>query len=617
MTCLVYYQVGDNIPNYLFDSLYQVLVLHGDNPLQKIYIITNKCWVDYIKAKVNKMDIDIECLEQIEIVPCETLSKDDETIQRYTSLTSSWNNAHTDFRGGFWLHTTNRFLYLAAFMKKFDVIDVFHIESDIMIYTNLNDIYEKMKELNMVNKIVVPQDAPNRAICSVVFIPSAKCAKEYSNWIVASLERAGTFLNDMDLMGYYQDKYTFPDSPNHQEADNLGVFDACAIGQYLGGIDFRNIPKQHITNRFINPTRGFINETSVFKANTAKYLIDYNSNKGKKYKMQINTKNYDINALHIHSKQLYLFSSKFDIPFEEIITGDRIIGISNFVFCDKNQFNYTTNLMKWNRNVFLVKDFQNVNYEEMNNTFTEFVNKTGSTTIRLFVFIDNMMDFMQWILPHLDNRYTYILYSHNGDYAFDLKYIRILDDPKIKQVYAQNLDISLHPKLKLLPIGIAREVFPHGNLECLYTVMTNTYINRKEHDIYINLNASTHSLRVDVINALKRSESGSWDLVSSPKPYKDYLLDLCKYRFGLCVRGNGLDTHRFWECLYLRVVPVVVYDPSLQNFLDQLDALSVPYYKVESCEFFEKTNSGYFSEELYKMYNFNNVSYLKMSNYVN
>ena len=53
--------------------------------------------------------------------------------------------------------------------------------------------------------------------------------------------------------------------------------------------------------------------------------------------------------------------------------------------------------------------------------------------------------------------------------------------------------------------------------------------------------------------------SGSWD---------SYLDSLVSHKFALCPRGNGIDTHRFWESLYSRTVPVVRYEEAHRNFLD-------------------------------------------------
>jgi hypothetical protein len=42
------------------------------------------------------------------------------------------------------------------------------------------------------------------------------------------------------------------------------------------------------------------------------------------------------------------------------------------------------------------------------------------------------------------------------------------------------------------------------------------------------------------------------------KEYEDYINTLAEYRYCICVEGNGLDTHRFWECIYLKVIPICV-----------------------------------------------------------
>jgi len=30
------------------------------------------------------------------------------------------------------------------------------------------------------------------------------------------------------------------------------------------------------------------------------------------------------------------------------------------------------------------------------------------------------------------------------------------------------------------------------------------------------------------------------------------------YIIAICPRGNGLDTHRLWECFYLDVIPIMI-----------------------------------------------------------
>ena len=39
---------------------------------------------------------------------------------------------------------------------------------------------------------------------------------------------------------------------------------------------------------------------------------------------------------------------------------------------------------------------------------------------------------------------------------------------------------------------------------------------------------------------------------------------LSQYEFCICPEGHGIDTHRFWEALYLNCVPIVVKNPLIE-----------------------------------------------------
>lgn len=610
-----YITSGENsLPDHLFDSLYQTFLIHskfgGNNLSEKgasFYLITNKKWSNFVQSKIKKMNVSGISLT---VIPSEILEKSD-IFYRYNKLSKHYSDERTSFRNGFWIYTTTRFLYISAFMEEFNVERVFHIETDVIIYQNLEKTLENLKKLNMQSKIVAVQDAPHRAVCSLVYLPTISEAKMYSEYIINTLERSLVAglppLNDMDLMGIYPNKFHFPDSPYHKYAKELGVYDANGIGQYLGGIDFKNIPANEIKNRFVNPTRGFINETASFKPNTAVYTkakmnknLKYN---GKKFFIGQKTTNLEselneLLVIHVHSKQLYLFSSVFDLSYLDIITGDRIISHCDFVIVDRNQFLYNRNLMKHNQNVILIKDFNSVDMDSFNKFIDQFGEVTGSRIVKLFVFIDIMNEFAEKVLPKLNSNFRYVLYSHNGDYPFDSKYINtIVNNPKIVKIFAQNLDIhpSVSEKICLLPIGIARDLFPHGNLETLYEIMTSTYYLKKDRSIYININESTHPFRKEVMDTIRSSK---WNdlIITEPVDFKTYLQDLSRYRFCLCLRGNGLDTHRFWEALYLGVIPVVVYHPSIESFLCHLRKMLIPHVLINS---FSDLPSNYFSEELY------------------
>jgi len=39
--------------------------------------------------------------------------------------------------------------------------------------------------------------------------------------------------------------------------------------------------------------------------------------------------------------------------------------------------------------------------------------------------------------------------------------------------------------------------------------------------------------------------------------FDQYISDIYLHLFVLCPEGNGIDTHRFWETLYMKSIPVV------------------------------------------------------------
>ena len=50
------------------------------------------------------------------------------------------------------------------------------------------------------------------------------------------------------------------------------------------------------------------------------------------------------------------------------------------------------------------------------------------------------------------------------------------------------------------------------------------------------------------------------------RPYEEYLQDLGEHKFCLCPPGNGMDSYRIWEALYMRCIPVVPYNRLTRNF---------------------------------------------------
>jgi len=114
-----------------------------------------------------------------------------------------------------------------------------------------------------------------------------------------------------------------------------------------------------------------------------------------------------------------------------------------------------------------------------------------------------------------------------------------------------------------LPIGI-----PNNNeeLEILkiigekksFVEVANSDVE-KQHLLYLNFTKSTNfSVRNKIYELYKEKK---WVYLETPniseKGRYDYLMSLKKSKFVICPPGNGLDTHRLWESLYMGAIPII------------------------------------------------------------
>ena len=82
---------------------------------------------------------------------------------------------------------------------------------------------------------------------------------------------------------------------------------------------------------------------------------------------------------------------------------------------------------------------------------------------------------------------------------------------------------------------------------------------------------------------------------------------MSKYQYCICPNGNGVDTHRFWEAIYLKLVPIVIRN-SFYNMLEN----KVPMIILNSWEEFDLNKLPD-----YNTFNFQNILISDMDYYKN
>jgi hypothetical protein len=169
----------------------------------------------------------------------------------------------------------------------------------------------------------------------------------------------------------------------------------------------------------------------------------------------------------------------------------------------------------------------------------------------IFVKIDMVEKFFREIHPLIQN--SYILITHNGDDSAPGPGRPYLEDPKLIAWFTENLEGELHPKLHPIPIGIANRYWGHGNPEWIQKAIDK--MTPKKHLLYFNLTIQNYyPERWQVFQLFNRSP---FCYRPHKKRFDFYLDDMAASKFILSPRGNGLDTHRLWESLYLRSYPIV------------------------------------------------------------
>jgi hypothetical protein len=225
----------------------------------------------------------------------------------------------------------------------------------------------------------------------------------------------------------------------------------------------------------------------------------------------------------------YISSNKL-IPYEEIIYGERIQSLADIIVGEPRSLSFNPNNPYFSKSMATI---DNLNLSTIDNL--NLLNKYKS----IFVFTHDLEKFYSKFGQEMDDK---ILITHNSDEPVNKEY-------NCKLHLAQNC--FLDNKIIGIPIGIENnQWFNHD----LFKNVINMKIE-KTNLIYFNFSLSTHVSRIDCYNKLK-------DILkqNSKKPKEEYFKDLASHRFAVCPRGNGLDTHRLWECYYLDVIPIIIKD---------------------------------------------------------
>jgi hypothetical protein len=255
----------------------------------------------------------------------------------------------------------------------------------------------------------------------------------------------------------------------------------------------------------------------------------------------------------------------------DIITGEKIQFQCHHYLGNKDDFDYNPKIG--------INNPKNINIDDLHSPFenkklifcyTHILQKYYSNLRRIFSLFKN----------------PFILVCHNSDHLFKREYLILFKLKNLIKIFSQNVEF-FHPKLVPLPIGISNKLdkikifkikknLPLSVKNSL--IKANKRISKKgsikrEHG---DLGILEHTIKLNIVknnliyfyfdintNLIKRNLC--YQIIinkgipfQEKKSFAEYLKFLSSFKYAICPEGNGIDTHRFWECLYLKVIPIVI-----------------------------------------------------------
>jgi len=208
----------------------------------------------------------------------------------------------------------------------------------------------------------------------------------------------------------------------------------------------------------------------------------------------------------------------------QLITGNKFKKISDYIL-DENGFNKTDN----------------------NNSIPIFFIKT---------------DFIVTFFNHYKPNSPFKIITHNSDYPIDNRFSIFLDDENLICWFGQNINFK-HKKLISIPIGIANEIWEHGN----ESIIKNHILDNSEKNnlIYSNFDINTNYYeRQKCYNSLIKNNL----IMDERINFDNYLPKLKRSYFTLSPNGNGIDCHKLWESMYLKTIPIVTKSINVEFYKD-------------------------------------------------
>jgi hypothetical protein len=241
----------------------------------------------------------------------------------------------------------------------------------------------------------------------------------------------------------------------------------------------------------------------------------------------------------------------------DFITGEKFMELGKFTYSPPSRSNGDYNRLRNTLQPSLIKDMDIIY------THTLYINQ-------LFNLIGS------------DKRH-FIVVSHNSDTNIDESFKL---PPNIVKWYSQNVCVK-NERIESIPIGLENNRwFPEIRKKEKMMLKLQTS-NGVRNWLYMNHNIKTNEKERTAPYIIFKDQP--WITIENGKngyDFDKYLDNIYHHRFVICPRGNGVDTHRTWETLYMGSIPIEKKNINNQFYTD-LPICFVNYWEEVTEEFLE------------------------------
>lgn len=196
----------------------------------------------------------------------------------------------------------------------------------------------------------------------------------------------------------------------------------------------------------------------------------------------------------------------------------------------------------------------------------------------------------------------FVLVATNADQNFEEPQKKFLEIPNCDKIYSVHVNYT-HPKLQPIPLGIGNSSFRYGR-EVEFNEVLNAEVEKTEL-IYFNFLLDGGARPEYRPHCASVFESKGLKMLPN-KSQLEYLYSLKAHKFSICPAGNALDTHRMWESLYFKTVPICLRYAFTEYF-----AKYFPIYIVDKWEDVDLKNL----DKLYETFDWSNYNLLDLTIY--